>query len=105
IALHAYHDANKHLPPGIDYKFPYYYWSWMAEMLPYYEQTALYQQANQWARTSPDTPPYHWWPWGGFWQAGAARANPATGVIIPTLICPADGRQNLTIPPSVPYAG
>src|SRR6516225_9796228 len=66
IALHAYHDANGHFPAGVAYTNPYYYWSWMAQMMPFYEQDNLYRQADTWARTSPDTwngvnPAYHWW--------------------------------------------
>jgi len=95
IAMHGYHDTNKKFPPGVDYTYPYYYWSWMAEMMPYYEQTALYNQANAWARGS--SPAYCWWPWGDFWDSPQTPANPALGVTIPTLICPADGRQNLTL--------
>src|SRR4029079_11740113 len=67
LALHGYHDAKGNFPQGVQYEFPYYYWSWMAQMMPYYEQDNLYRLADAWARTSPDTPPYHWWPWGGFW--------------------------------------
>jgi prepilin-type N-terminal cleavage/methylation domain-containing protein/prepilin-type processing-associated H-X9-DG protein len=105
LALHNYHDVNGTFPAGVRYEFPYYYWSWMAQMMPYYEQDNLWKQADAYARTSPDTPPYHWWPWGGFWITGGARENPACGVKVKTLICPADGRQDLTIPPSVAYAG
>ncbi len=98
IALHAYHDANQKFPAGIRYEYPYYYWSWMAQMMPYYEQDNLYRQADTWARTGgPSDPAYHWWPWGGFWVSPQTPANPALGAIVKTLICPADGRQNLVI--------
>src|SRR5262249_11963496 len=42
IALHNYHDVNGHFPDGVAYKYPYYYWSWMAQMMPYYEQDNLW---------------------------------------------------------------
>jgi len=100
LALHNYHDTNGTLPQGVAYAFPYYYWSWMAQMMPFYEQDNLYRQADTWARTTPDVPQYHWWPWGGFWLSPPTPANPALGQIVKTLICPADTRQNLTLPPS-----
>src|SRR5947208_6767952 len=44
IALHAFHDANKRFPQGVQYDGPaYYYWSWMAQILPYVEQGTLFQ--------------------------------------------------------------
>src|SRR5262249_54173354 len=72
-----------------------YYWSWMAMMMPYYEQDNLYRQADTWARGS--TYPYQYWPWGGFWLSPPSPANPALGVQVKTLICPADNRQETTI--------
>jgi len=71
LALHSYHDATgsfpvalqpvgsataapKYFPPN----FYQLYWSWMAMVLPYYEQAALYQQADTWARTR------NAYPWG-----------------------------------------
>lgn len=47
LALHAYHDAQGFLPPGVrggsgaDYPFL----SWMARILPFIEQSAVWQQA------------------------------------------------------------
>jgi prepilin-type N-terminal cleavage/methylation domain-containing protein/prepilin-type processing-associated H-X9-DG protein len=100
IALHAYHDVNGHFPNGVAYAFPYYYWSWMAQMMPFYEQDNLYRQADAWARTTPDNGQYHWWPWGGFWLNPMTPANPALGVVVKTLICPSDSRQDFAIPGS-----
>jgi prepilin-type N-terminal cleavage/methylation domain-containing protein/prepilin-type processing-associated H-X9-DG protein len=102
LALHNYHDSYGHFPAGVAYKYPYHYWSWMAQMMPFYEQQNLYQQADAWARTSPDTwngitPAYHWWPWGDFWDATMTPANPALGVKQKTLNCPSDGREDTTI--------
>src|SRR5262249_11097223 len=105
LALHNYHDVNGHFPDGVAYKYPYYYWSWMAQMMPFYEQDNLWKQADTWARTAPDTwngqnPAYHWWPWGGFWLNPPTPANPALGMTVKTLICPADGREDTQIPGS-----
>jgi prepilin-type N-terminal cleavage/methylation domain-containing protein/prepilin-type processing-associated H-X9-DG protein len=92
LALHNYHDSNGKFPAGVAYTFPYYYWSWMAQMMPYYEQDNLYRQADTWARGS--TYQYQWWPWGGFWLNPMTPANPALGVKLQTLICPSDGRED-----------
>jgi prepilin-type N-terminal cleavage/methylation domain-containing protein/prepilin-type processing-associated H-X9-DG protein len=99
LALHNYHGAVKRFPPGITYTYPYYYWSWMAVMMPYYEQQNLYNKADTWARIGgPSDPKYHWWPWGGFWLNPMTPANPALSVMVPTLNCPADPRQNFLLP-------
>jgi prepilin-type processing-associated H-X9-DG protein len=70
----------------------------MAEMMAFYEQDNLYRQADTFAHGTATA--YQWWPWGGFWLSPMTPANPALGQIVKTLICPADGRQNLTIPGS-----
>jgi len=91
IALHSYNDANGALPQGVMYQYPYYYWSWMAQMMPYYEQDNLYRAADTWARTGPGN--YAWWPWGDFWiNPESSPPNPALGAVVPTLKCPADSR-------------
>src|SRR5216110_458303 len=56
VALHNYHGAVKKFPQGVAYESPYYYWSWMAQMMPYYEQDNLYRQADQWARATSGQP-------------------------------------------------
>jgi prepilin-type N-terminal cleavage/methylation domain-containing protein len=58
VALHNYHDVNGYLPQGVEYTFPYYYWSWMAQMMPFYEQDNLWKKADAWARQS--SPAYAW---------------------------------------------
>jgi prepilin-type N-terminal cleavage/methylation domain-containing protein/prepilin-type processing-associated H-X9-DG protein len=99
IALHNYHDTNKKFPAGVAYVYPYYYWSWMAQMMPYYEQNTQWTQADTWARSAnPNGSPYTWWPWGDFWDSPQTPANPALGHIVSTLICPADSRQNIAMP-------
>jgi hypothetical protein len=98
LALHHHHDTYGHLPQGVMYEFPYYYWSWMAQLLPFWEQEAAWKQADAWARQP--TPAYAYWPWGGFWLDPQTPANPSLGVKLQCLICPADGRQNYTLPGS-----
>src|SRR4051812_38121595 len=67
LALHSYHDARGTLPPAVNNTGDKYqpYWSWMAMMMPYYEQDNLYRQADTWAHGT--TYSYQYWPWGGFW--------------------------------------
>lgn len=95
VALHNYHGALEQFPAGIIYKYPYYYWSWMAQLMPYYEQQNLWNQADTWARQPGGG--YPWWPWGGFWLSPQTPANPALGTIVKTLICPSDGRENVLL--------
>jgi len=110
LALHNYVSINKRFPAGCNNRVvsgatsdkPYNYWSWMALMMPYYDQQNLYRQADDWARTTPDTwngitPAMHYWPWGDYPKT---PANPALGILVQSLICPADQRQDLTIPGS-----
>jgi prepilin-type N-terminal cleavage/methylation domain-containing protein len=105
LAVHNYHDTNKKFPPGVAYvppqQYPFFYWSWMAMMMPFYEQGPLYNQAYTWANAGAQyNGNYNWWPWGGFWISPQTPANPALGAIVPILICPADGRQSLQLPGS-----
>jgi prepilin-type N-terminal cleavage/methylation domain-containing protein/prepilin-type processing-associated H-X9-DG protein len=101
LALHNFHDVNGSFPQGVAYNYPYYYWSWMAQMMPYYEQDNLWKQADTWARSGPPPGqpqgPWTWWPWGGFWVSPQTPANPALGVTVKTLICPADTREAYAI--------
>ena len=95
LALHNYHDAKGTFPAGVAYAYPYYYWSWMAQMMPFYEQDNLWRQADTWARGNQTA--YNWWPWGDFWDSPPTPANPALGVVVKTLICPADNRENFVL--------
>jgi len=109
LALHNYHDVNNKLPPGVENTGEYPagtganqgyhpYWSWMALMMPFYEQQNLYNAADAFAHTgSPTGAPYTWWPWGGFWLSPMTPANPALGQVVKTLFCPSDSRQAATI--------
>ncbi len=96
LALHNYHDVNGKFPQGAAYTYPYHYWSWMAQMMPYYEQDNLYRQADTWARSGG----WNYWPWGDFWDNPQTPANPALGTKVATLTCPADGREDLVMPGS-----
>jgi prepilin-type N-terminal cleavage/methylation domain-containing protein/prepilin-type processing-associated H-X9-DG protein len=100
IALHNYHDSQGSLPMGVadkgwqnyDPSYPYHYWSWMAQLMPYVEQDNLYREAYAWARSG--TPgQFHWWPWGDFWDSPPqSPPNPAIGKRVKTWTCPADPR-------------
>lgn len=102
LALHAYHDTEGHFPPGVDntespYNMPptwYPYWSWMARIMPYYEQDNLFRQADSFARGGPLSN-YQWWPWGGFWLSPPTPPNPALGTANKVFQCPGDGRTEL----------
>jgi len=98
LAFHNYHSAYEKFPQGVMYEYPYYYWSWMAQILPYVEQDNLYKQADTWARTPTSPEQYRWWPWGDFWDSPQTPANPALGTMVKMWICPGDSRQNFTLP-------
>ncbi len=89
LATHSFHDSFKVLPQGVMWQdpypsgYPYYYWSWMAQILPYVEQGPLYNQADAWAKTVQN------WPWG----ATPATCNPALAVSVPIYTCPSDTRS------------
>src|SRR5438105_12161109 len=53
LALHAYHDARGRLPPGMSSAAEPYL-SWLARTLPYLEQGALWQQAEEAYRLDND---------------------------------------------------
>ena len=98
LALHTFHDYNRTLPPGHDNRlrpwstaeYPGYqpYWSWMALIMPYYEKSALYDEAERWAR-SGDTAGNRWWPWG---NRTGTPPNPAFGTLNNVVQCPTDRR-------------
>ncbi len=98
LALHSYNDTHGSFPTGVSYTYPRQYWSWMALILPFVEQQNVYNQANTWANSA--SPAYAYWPWGGFWLSPQTPANPALGTVLKSYFCPADGRQDKTIPGS-----
>jgi prepilin-type N-terminal cleavage/methylation domain-containing protein/prepilin-type processing-associated H-X9-DG protein len=94
LAMHNYHGTYELFPAGVWYQYPDYYYSWLAQLLPFVEQEAAWQQARLWSRGT--TYPYQWWPWGDFWDSPPTTpANPVLGVPIKTWQCPADIRTQL----------
>jgi prepilin-type N-terminal cleavage/methylation domain-containing protein/prepilin-type processing-associated H-X9-DG protein len=123
LALHHYHDVHGVLPPAMDarerppyiggpnYAYPGYHpwWSWIARMLPYYEQDTLYRAADQWARSADGVRPEQrrWDPFGGYNLNPPTPPNPALGTPLKVLQCPADSRTSLVAEaqfnPTSPY--
>ena len=81
LATHAYHGAYNRLPKGVVYDNPYYYYSWLSQLLPYVEQTALFKTAQAYSQAQANP-----WPWG-------PPNNPALAVTVPTFCCPSDDRS------------
>jgi prepilin-type N-terminal cleavage/methylation domain-containing protein/prepilin-type processing-associated H-X9-DG protein len=88
LALHNYHDVNGSFPQGVEnpHESPnptppnpvgyHPWWSWMATLMPYYEQDNLYKVADDFARTKDI---YAW-------------SNPALSQVMAIWTCPADTR-------------
>ncbi len=85
IAIHSRHDAIGQFPQAVE-SFnpvkPHFYWSWMAQILPYVEQENLYRDADVYARSQS-------YPW-------SSPGNPALGRFLPIWACPMDSRQLVT---------
>src|SRR5437762_1637311 len=81
LALHQYHDVNRSFPSGCSYqggRDPYRFMSWMTRVLPFVEQEAMWRDAVKAFALEPDF-----------------RKNPphtALPQVIPTFVCPFDGR-------------
>jgi prepilin-type N-terminal cleavage/methylation domain-containing protein len=103
VALHNYHDVNGTFPPGVNNTNErpagpftgltvqgwHPYWSWMALLMPYYEQDNLYRTADTWAHQSTtNSDPLYFWPWGD----STTPENPALGQVVDVWTCPADNR-------------
>jgi prepilin-type N-terminal cleavage/methylation domain-containing protein/prepilin-type processing-associated H-X9-DG protein len=92
LALYSYHDVNGSLPSGLDTTVPsdginyYWYWSWMARILPYIGQEELWEQADDYARTAS------WNPWSGS-LPDEPPGNPALRTPLEAWHCPADDRD------------
>jgi prepilin-type N-terminal cleavage/methylation domain-containing protein/prepilin-type processing-associated H-X9-DG protein len=69
LAMHAYHDVNKHFPPAFAKPSNY---GWGVFLLPYLEQTPLYNLIN---------------PNGG----STLSVNALTTMTLPVFVCPSDG--------------
>lgn len=101
LALHNFHDVNKHFPKGTNSTWDENMgWTWMAFILPYIEQTNLYNQAITFARSDPQSS-YSPWGNGGTWyglKPGNPNdgPNPAQGVVVSTYKCPSDWRSLVT---------
>lgn len=103
LALHNFHDTHRKFPPAHDtrerpwtvnsarvtnnFVGNYPYWSWMARIMPFYEQGNLYVQADSWAR-SGEVADQRWWPYGN----NRTPPNPAFGTLNRLIQCPADQR-------------
>jgi prepilin-type N-terminal cleavage/methylation domain-containing protein/prepilin-type processing-associated H-X9-DG protein len=98
LGLHDYHDTYKVLPQGEAFEYPTFYWSWLAQLLPFVEQGPLYDKAYAWASGTGGAPGgYSWWPWGDFWDSPPQTpANPALNVTVPIFLCPSDQRNLVT---------
>jgi prepilin-type N-terminal cleavage/methylation domain-containing protein/prepilin-type processing-associated H-X9-DG protein len=109
LALHNYHDNFDRFPPSCDYALrPFLsspnkgftpYWSWMARLMPYYEQDNLYREADNWAHIGNGSPTdFHWWPWGDWWNDYTiAPPNPAFGTPLKIAMCPSDPRNLVVV--------
>lgn len=80
IALHQYHDAKGVFPSGVaKSNSTYYYWSWMAMCLPFYEQQNLFDIAEAHALA-------------GNTNVWNAPQNPAFSTLMKMWQCTADDR-------------
>jgi prepilin-type N-terminal cleavage/methylation domain-containing protein/prepilin-type processing-associated H-X9-DG protein len=95
VALHDYHGSYKVLPQGVAFENPIYYWSWLAQILPFVEQDPLYNKAYAWANGTGGAPGgFWWWPFGDFWDSPPQTpANPALGTTVSIYLCPSDPRD------------
>jgi prepilin-type N-terminal cleavage/methylation domain-containing protein/prepilin-type processing-associated H-X9-DG protein len=84
LACHNYHDTYKAFPQGVSYTNPTYYFSWMAQLLPFVEQGALWNTATSYAANVNS------WPWG-------PPNNPALATVTPIYTCPMDPRSLLAL--------
>src|SRR5262245_7531277 len=63
LALHNHHQVRGAFPSAQDTHFhPYYYWTWLAKILPYIEQDNLRSQAEAWRDGGPPGNA-RWAPW------------------------------------------
>jgi prepilin-type N-terminal cleavage/methylation domain-containing protein/prepilin-type processing-associated H-X9-DG protein len=94
LALHAYHDVKKHLPPGgASQNAPYgnggsWGFSWMVWILPYIEQGPLHNSLMQFSGSTT-----------AFSSPGWTSRNPGPGtiidnVLIPVYRCPSSDMTN-----------
>lgn len=89
LALHMYHDTHKQFPPGNSGLYPsqtdrYASLGWQARLLPYLEQTPLWNTVAPAYRASPDP------------LEGPEHVGLGTSVAL--FICPSDGRTYAASP-------
>ncbi len=81
LALHQYHGANAHLPPGCSYRDgrdPYPHMGWATRLLPYLEQERLWQITTEAYRKEP------------FFEVVPPHLG--LSAVLRVLICPSDAR-------------
>jgi prepilin-type processing-associated H-X9-DG protein len=76
LALHSYHDANTRLPSGWYNSGTLVYTTWEVQILPYLEQTSLWNLTSAWLIANPGYP----------WNA----TNPSIAAIVPGFVCPSN---------------
>jgi prepilin-type N-terminal cleavage/methylation domain-containing protein/prepilin-type processing-associated H-X9-DG protein len=87
LALHSYHDSLQVLPPGAIQVFETNAQNeatWISMILPYIDQTALYNRAN----------------WSSCFGCTAGPGNPSweiTTQMIPMMVCPSDRQVDLAL--------
>lgn len=80
LAVHTYHNTYKVVPSAFDSpNAPWRYVSWMGRILPYIDQTALYNQIDAKEKAG------YWYPWDN-------NNYPALATPMPIYNCPADTR-------------
>jgi prepilin-type N-terminal cleavage/methylation domain-containing protein/prepilin-type processing-associated H-X9-DG protein len=82
LALHAYHDAQRQLPPGCSFRNgadPQPHMSWLTRLLPHLEQASLWQESVRAYALEKffERPPH----------------LPILGRVVPIFTCPADDRS------------
>ncbi len=83
LALHGFHDANQHFPAGF---FPWYsgtftYTGWQLQLLPFLEQTPLWNQSYSYLQANSGNTD--------------TNAYPACGFQMKVFICPSNARPLL----------
>jgi prepilin-type N-terminal cleavage/methylation domain-containing protein/prepilin-type processing-associated H-X9-DG protein len=97
LGLHHYHLDHGSLPPGVRTSGTYYYWSWMAFLLPYVEQQNVWELGEKHAQT------VNTYVWGSTvygmppGSPGYFPQNPAFSTLVKTWQCPADARTLITV--------
>jgi prepilin-type processing-associated H-X9-DG protein len=81
LATHSYHDAQQKLPPGvvIEPNSPQQYMSWLTRLLPYIEQTPMWDEAVRSYRSNPN--PFD-----------RDNPHPLLSTSVKLYVCPADDR-------------